>query len=1109
MKIKEIINYNSDTIKNNNDLKNIKTPKFIHNKLSHFNKYRKSILTMNNISLKKNIFQFKKTISKENKNILSIKNIKFPNTNVVSNNNNNINCIYLSNPSQNYYNYSLTERNNIHQNKKRKNMAHKSQSLKNIIFNNNSERIYNGNNNNLLRKKNPIFMRKIDLELNDILNNKNLNSNLKIIKTNIKNKKNIINNFNNIINNKNPNIYDISKYKNKTVENNFPKIKKNKSEKILNNISRKVLYLNQKNNVISEKNIINLIQKEEKTLKSNFSDTYLNEFHLNNYNNKKYKSLLPLVNDFSLNLKNKKYINKNSINNKCKIKLNSNENLLSDMPTSKEKTKQKSNEVNINSKNINLVNEKRYCKDQFSSTDYIYDKNNIDIKTVYDELYDDYEFEDNIDNYDELKEKKYRNYYNNYINQYNYKNNNNLNSNIQTNYNNTKDTNLNNMVPENKNLSKNSIQPYNGKIKINKNNLLKENKSLDNNKSMSYSLKFKKVKRKSQNNDLIGYLSNYNFTSQNFFVKLLKENKKQDLQNEIKEKDINNKNFDKNNIKKSNIKRSIKYWNIKTFNKNKINEAKNNYHKNKIKKEISQDDLNGIKKNNSINLNDGEELSENKNISKNELDSKNDYENKEQPPNYNKPSFKNFILENNNKSNNLNDEEELNKNNDEKNEEIKRKNKNTSLKRFNTKIYGFNKKESNNSPNKKVNFTKGYTLKRLKTRNYQYNRLTLSNNSSKNNFSKSKTKSNINNTNKDYNNDDDDDDEDNTIEENLYNNNNLFKRKYSLNHKISFKDLSFLDNNKMNVKEKLKLIKKYKDKAIENIYTIVKDNIEEKKELSLSTETLIQLLIIKSYKKYVNIMKLLTERGRALSGLNPIPSNENDIKDEEIIKYLYRIFSDESSSYYLVDKSKNKNNNDSIISNSFFPNFYLGKLSHKKYLFMNEMRNSEKKRKTKKKTKKFNKNNIFLTKFKKPIEENKKELKNFKQFIYEEISPDKQRQLYLSKKIKLTNELKYQIEITPNERGRDRFQNLLKQIESMKNENIKDYMKYINEDYNFFQGEINDLINDREKEERINNFLLDLIDDRNNISRRKKTLEKKIHLEDNKFETIMGEEYFE
>ena len=41
-------------------------------------------------------------------------------------------------------------------------------------------------------------------------------------------------------------------------------------------------------------------------------------------------------------------------------------------------------------------------------------------------------------------------------------------------------------------------------------------------------------------------------------------------------------------------------------------------------------------------------------------------------------------------------------------------------------------------------------------------------------------------------------------------------------------------------------------------------------------------------------MKLLTAKSRTLSGLNPIPSNENDIKDEEIIKYLYLLFSDDN-----------------------------------------------------------------------------------------------------------------------------------------------------------------------------------------------------------------------
>ena len=177
---------------------------------------------------------------------------------------------------------------------------------------------------------------------------------------------------------------------------------------------------------------------------------------------------------------------------------------------------------------------------------------------------------------------------------------------------------------------------------------------------------------------------------------------------------------------------------------------------------------------------------------------------------------------------------------------------------------------------------------------------------------------------------------------------------------------------------------------------------------------------------------------------------------------------------------------------------------------MNEIRDNRYYQ-TKKKTNKKNniKTNSFLTKFKKTMEENKDQ-KNFKKFIYdEEINLDKQKQDFLAQKIKLTNELRYQIQITHKKEGKERFEILLSQIESMKNENIKDYIKFFTKDINFYKEEIEDLINDREKEERISNFLLDLIDDRNNISRRKKILEKKIHLEDNKFETIMGEEYFE
>lgn len=307
----------------------------------------------------------------------------------------------------------------------------------------------------------------------------------------------------------------------------------------------------------------------------------------------------------------------------------------------------------------------------------------------------------------------------------------------------------------------------------------------------------------------------------------------------------------------------------------------------------------------------------------------------------------------------------------------------------------------------------------------------------------------------------------------------------------------------MDAKEKLQLIKKYKEKAIKNLYTIVKENLEENSELNLCIETLLQFLMIKSFRKYVNIMKLLTAKSRELSELNDFSDNENNIKDEEIIKYIYRLFSDETSDYYLIDKSKNKNIYETTITSSFLNRFFLRKISHKKHLFMNEMNYSPK---PKKKKKHNIKKNAFLTKFKKPIEDNKDQ-KNFKQLIYEENNFDKQKKCYLSHKISLTNELKYQIKITHNEHGRDKFKILLKQIESMKNENIKEYVQYINENYNYYKGEIQNLINDREKEERINNFIHNLIDDRSNISKRKEILLKKLRLEDNKFETIMGEDF--
>jgi hypothetical protein len=246
-------------------------------------------------------------------------------------------------------------------------------------------------------------------------------------------------------------------------------------------------------------------------------------------------------------------------------------------------------------------------------------------------------------------------------------------------------------------------------------------------------------------------------------------------------------------------------------------------------------------------------------------------------------------------------------------------------------------------------------------------------------------------------------------------------------------------------------------------------------------------------------MKLLTVKGRILSGLDDITIKTIDVKQEEIIKYIYRLFSDESSPYYLLGKSKIQNETNSL--SAFLNKHNFGKLSQKKYMYMNEMRNQNSP-KRKKVIKEAQKVNVF-SKLKKEYDDNL-EQKNFHQFIYEEINPDKQKQNFFTQKINLTNELKYQIEITQNQEGKNRFKVLLDQIESLKNENVKDYIKFLRDNYDYYKGEIKELIKAREKEERINNFLLDLFENRDIISKRKIILKEMLHMEDNKFESSMS-----
>ena len=324
-----------------------------------------------------------------------------------------------------------------------------------------------------------------------------------------------------------------------------------------------------------------------------------------------------------------------------------------------------------------------------------------------------------------------------------------------------------------------------------------------------------------------------------------------------------------------------------------------------------------------------------------------------------------------------------------------------------------------------------------------------------------------------------------------------------LDNKISIKELSILDSEKIDQKEKYKLIKEYKDKAIFNLFSIVIKLLEEKKNSKLNIENLTKFMLNENYKNYINILKLLIEKERKISEFSRIEK----VTDSEIIKYIYRIFSDKYSPFYIKPKKEDFYNSFihtlssklSNITNDTNSNI----LSHKRYLNLERTtKKSQKRRESRISPKTSNKTNnyeidIKSPKSKKKLVENKKTMK---QFLSEDLEDEeKQKKEFLYQKLNLTKELKYQIEITHDEEGKGRFQMLLDQIEALKNDDIMEYIKFIHEKYENYKKEIKRLINVRDKEERINYFINELIDERTNINKLKKINGKYVSLEDYKF----------
>ena len=933
-----------------------------------------------------------------------------------------------------------------------------------------------------------LILRKIDLELNDIINKKN-KKHLVNLKTFVNHEKNGLklksiktSKNDEVINNKIQSIQSNETFKPKAKNRN---IKKNYSQKILDTtskITRKIIYYNQKHDLISKKNIINLIQKEENSL---------NEIKTS----KKYT-------------KNNKLVKKSSTFNEL-YKTKSEGKLF----------KTENNFKNKDSKKEQIA--------QFINKD-------ITLKTNYRIEDDKNEPEINVDNY--VFQKDYSSYLN-FFRKYNIIKNDLYNERIikkMDRFNSFSDLN-DRILPIKNNFIINSLKL--SEINNNKNEEEKETKT---NKISRKKLSLAQIISNENSNIpkrrksiIEGYLSNYNINAENYFDNILNNGNKQKISNfnqDINDSGESNSVSDNklndeqnNNIIKNNHLDSLEKQtdSISKFEDSEIELGKGNSKKimvncfneqfkkeKKDKKEIfMQQKLEKNLSDMNIIFEENEEQERNNNISGNKFtyfSPNNQMINKMQYTK-NKDIFKYLggtYPENQFKSEDKQDLNENNKysffNNDKT--EIKTKINNKNIMKKPSKNFSSDK---NSNYNQTRNLNK-YSFKKSNTKIFfpKRNNLIKEMEKQTNELKEEEEKKFVNI------------EIDKSEEQNNNNINNNTKEEIANNKikdKLSIKDLSFLDNNTIEMKENYKLIKEFKDKAVYNLYNIVKKQLEEKKDLKLTIENLTKFFLIDDYKKYINILKALIEKERKISELTKFEK----VTDSEIIKYIFRLFSDEYSSFYIKpkkDEFDNVNNMQTLpskflnISNDTKKNL----LSHKRYLTLRGIRKKTKKPTASKIIKievntpikkedkeNYNSSSNKKTKVKKKMTENKKAMKQFLEENFED--EEKQKKDFLNQKMSLTNELKYQIEITQNEEGKGRFQVLLEQIEALKNDDINEYIKFIHEKYENYKREIKRLINVREKEERINYFINELIDERTNLNKLKKISGKYVSLEDYKF----------
>ena len=308
-------------------------------------------------------------------------------------------------------------------------------------------------------------------------------------------------------------------------------------------------------------------------------------------------------------------------------------------------------------------------------------------------------------------------------------------------------------------------------------------------------------------------------------------------------------------------------------------------------------------------------------------------------------------------------------------------------------------------------------------------------------------------------------------------------------------DSSEDENSNANVQKLMRQNRKKINKYLFEIFQYIAKiaNIENFKK-----EDLTKLLIDKDFRNTFRLLKeqIIRQRELVRDSLDPEGKDKKKkiyIKDMEIINYLYKYITDKNSLFYKsiykrIKKEQKEEEEKLNKENNYEKMFDMLRKSSK-----NEIKSRQYSLYTRnRKGYAEDKNN------KRKIESKKFFKKKINRVDLEFISQDEKKRLIMGE-INLTNEIRYQISISHDKESKEKFKNLLNKIESLRNLSGDEYVKSLKKNFLMFKDEAEDILKAKEIEERLNGFINDLNDQRNNLKDKQRFIMSLLLIKDNKF----------